>query len=133
MNTIPDHYNRLSLFLAKMIHDGSYEAHTKTEDGFLVYDPKKDKRFSYYFENRHKHKNSKGEYISAKDDEKYNKQRNLYRLLIDQLNKEGKLQNDEHIDEEQLVDKAYSDLERNSYKSFTDTVYGYYDKDSQAE
>lgn len=133
MNTIPDYYNRLSLFLAKMIHDGSYDAHYMDEKGFLRYDVTKDKRFSHYFANRDKHKNSKGEYIPAKDDFEYNKQRNLYLLLVNQLNVEAKLQNEAELTENDLVKSAYSNKERDSYKSFTDTVYGYYDKDSQAE
>jgi len=103
------------------------------ETGHLIYDPTKDKRFSHYFENREKHKNSKGEYIPAKGDFEYNKQRNLYLLLIHQLNIEGKLQNEKELTENDLVKQAYSNKERDAYKSFTDTVYGYYDKDSQAE
>ena len=31
--------------------------------------------------------------------------------------------------EEDLIDQAYSEQERSSYKSYTDTVYGYYDKE----
>jgi hypothetical protein len=130
-NTIPDYYNRMALFLAKMIYDGSYEAHTLV-DGNIVYDPKKDKRFSYYLENRDKYKDSKGNFIPAPKDEKYNRQRNLYILLIQQVNTDraGLI---EPYTEKDLVDVAYSELERNSFKSLTDTAYGYYDKDAQSQ
>ena len=132
MNTIPDYYNRLSLFLAKMIHDGSYDAHVMV-DGRMTYDPRKDKRFEHYFNSREKYKNSKGDYIPAPSDKEYNKQRNLYLLLQSELNAERQLVNESLFEEKDLVTRAYSEKERLSFKSFTDTVYGYYDKDSQAE
>lgn len=131
MNTIPDYYNRLSLFLAKMIHDGSYEAHSLV-DGKMVYDVTKDKRFEYYLKNRDKYKDSNGNYIPAKTDAEYNKQRNLYILLVDQLNQE-KSEEDSLLTENDLITKAYSEKERASFKSFTDMAYGYYDKDSQSQ
>lgn len=128
-NTIPDYYNRLSIFLAKMIHDGSYEAHSLI-DGVFTYDPKKDKRFEYYFANRDKHMKN-GVYIAAINDAKYNEQRQRYLLLQSQLNKEYAGSN--HFNEEDIVNKAYSEVERTSMKSFTDMAYGYYDKDAQSQ
>lgn len=125
-STIADYQNRLVLFVAKMIHDGSYEAHVLDEKGFLTYDPTKDARFSYYFENRDKYKDG-DKYIPAKNDIKYNTQRNLYNLLIKQLNNEQI--GSELIESDGIVNQAYSNLERNSFKSITDTAYGYYDKD----
>lgn len=130
-NTIPDYQNRLVLFLAKMIHDGSYEAHTN-EGGVLRYDPRKDKRFSYYLENRDNHKDSKGNYIPAANDERYNTQRRKYLLLVETLNKESQIFG-ESFEESDLVPKAYSEQERSSFKSFTDMAYGYYDKDAQQQ
>ena len=128
-NTIPDYYNRLSIFLAKMIHDGSYEAHSLV-NGQFIYDPRKDKRFEYYLANREKHMKN-GQYIAATGDLKYNQQRQLYLLLQQQLNKEyGK---DTFTEGGDLVNKAYSLLERNSMKSMTDMAYGYYDKDAQSQ
>jgi hypothetical protein len=41
----PDYFNRLTLFIAKMIEDGCFEAHTLNANGELEYDWKKDKRF----------------------------------------------------------------------------------------
>jgi hypothetical protein len=128
-NTIPDYYNRLSIFLAKMIHDGSYEAHILV-DGVFKYDPTKDKRFEYYLSNRDKHMKS-GKYIPAAGDFKYNEQRQRYILLQQQLNKEYK--GEVIFEEEDLPNKAYSEIERTSMKSFTDMAYGYYDKDAQSQ
>jgi len=45
-NSAPDYFNRLCLFIAKMIEDGCWEAHSLDEKGNLVYDFTKDKRFS---------------------------------------------------------------------------------------
>lgn len=130
-NTIPDYYNRLSLFMAKMIHDGSYQAHSFV-DGKLVYDPTKDERFSYYLKNRDNFKDSYGNFIPKKGDEKYNKQRQHYLLVMSQLNSES-LEIGKKLKEGDLIDKAYSIKERNSFKSFTDMCYGYYDKDAQSQ
>jgi hypothetical protein len=121
----------MALFLAKMIYDGSYDAHSII-DNQLVYDPTKDNRFSYYFKNRDKHKDDKGNFIPAKNDLEYNKQRNLYILLVQQLNSDRAGVSDP-LTEKDIVDQAYSEIERNSFKSLTDTAYGYYDKDSQSQ
>lgn len=132
MNTIPDYYNRLSLFMAKMIKDGSYDAHTVVNKQ-LIYDPTKDLRFSHYLANRESFKTSKGEYMSAPNDLKFNTQRQHYLVLQNQLNKEGALDGEKAQSEKDLIYKAYSEIERNSIKSFSDMAYGYYDKDSQSQ
>ena len=131
-NTIPDYFNRLSLLIAKMIHDGSYDAHTLV-NGEFQYDPRKDKRFSYYLENREKYKDSQGRYIPKTGDEKYNKQRQHYLLIMQQLNDEYSGEGVETLTESDLIDKAYSAKERQSFKTFTDMAYGYYDKDAQSQ
>jgi hypothetical protein len=119
-----------------MIHDGSYEAHTINEDGKLLYDPKKDKRFSYYFAERHKYKasdSSKFAYNSSKTDKKYNEQKALYDTILKEINEERKALGEELFNDGDIIDQAYSGIERNSFKSFTDTIYGYYDKDMTSE
>jgi hypothetical protein len=128
-NTVPDYYNRLSIFLAKMIHDGSYEAHSIV-NGKFIYDATKDKRFSHYLSNRNKYLKD-GVYIAAKNDIEYNRQRQEYLILQDLLNKEYK--GETKFSEQDLVPKAYSETERTSLKSFTDMAYGYYDKDAQSQ
>ena len=76
---------------------------------------------------------SKGRYKAAESDKKFNEQRNKYLLLMGELNKEGILLGDSPMDEETgKIKQAYSLKERNSFKSFTDMAYGYYDKDAQA-
>ena len=133
-NTIPDYYNRMAIFLAISIHDGSYNAHSMTDDGNLVYDPTKDDRFSYYFKERSKHIDSKGRYIPKLGDEKYNTQRNLYLNLVNSLNKEDIMDpNAKQLDENSMVKKAYSEVERSSFKTMSDMAYGYYDKDASAQ
>jgi hypothetical protein len=132
-STLPDYYNRLSLFIAKLIEDGSYDAHSIDSKGYLLYDPSKDKRFSKYFANRHLHMNSLGKYIPAKNDTEYNTQRNLYTLIMSEVNEDRDRVGWEKLTEEKdLLTHAYSEKERLSFKSFTDTVYGYYDKDSSS-
>ncbi len=133
-NTTPDYYNRLSLFLAKMYEDGSFDAHSINSDGMLQYDEAKDARFSKYLKERENHKNAEGKYIPAKSDTEYNKQRNLYNLVMNEINDERQLLGRERLIEgKDALTHAYSEKERLGYKSFTDTVYGYFDKDSQAE
>ena len=128
-NTIPDYYNRLSILLAKMIHDGSYEAHSLI-NGEFKYDATKDDRFSYYLKNRENHKLN-NTFIAATNDRKYNEQRQKYLLLISQLNIEYK--GEQVFEESDIVNKAYSEIERSSLKSFSDMSYGYYDKDAQSQ
>lgn len=131
MNTMPDYFNRLSLFIAKMNHDGSYKAHSQDENGRLIYDATKDGRFAYYFAHRDANKNQFGKFIPSKTDEKYNRSRNLYLLIQEELNIERKLEGKNAFEEnEDIIDKAYSEKERQSYKSFTDSIYGYYDKET---
>jgi hypothetical protein len=72
-----------------------------------------------------------GKYIPAAGDFKYNEQRQRYILLQQQLNKEYK--GEVIFEEEDLPNKAYSEIERTSMKSFTDMAYGYYDKDAQSQ
>lgn len=128
-NTSADYYNRLVILIAKMNHDGSYEAHSLDENGNFSYDPSKDKRFSHYFANREKHKLGDF-YAAAKSDEVFNKQRRHYLLHQSLLNKENV---DAKYTEKDLVKDAYSETERSSLKSFSDMAYGYYDKDAQAQ
>lgn len=131
-STAADYYNRMAILLAKMIKDGSYEAHSM-EDNKLVYNPRKDKRFEYYLSEREKHKDENGNYTNKKGDQKYNQQRSLYLLTVQQLNKEYGIVNRKPLTENDLIDKAYTQKERNSFKAMSDLLYGAYDKDSQAQ
>ena len=123
-NTAPDYVNRMSLFLAKMLKDGCYEAHSVDENGNLVYDPKKDKRFSYYLEMRDKYGMR---WVNG--DEKYNLQRSLYLNSLEEFNGERTVLGIDKLSEEDMLPRAYTAKEKDSIKSFTDTAYGYYDID----
>lgn len=129
-STAGDYYNRMSLMLAKMISDGSYEAHS-VKDNKLIYDPTKDKRFEYYFKHRNSSKDANGNFINKKGDVKFNEQRTRYLLLINEINKESNVSGTKKLTELDLVPKAYSIKERNSIKAFSDNMYGSYDKDTQ--
>jgi hypothetical protein len=47
----PDYYNRMTIFVAKMINEGSLDAHSIDENGNLVYDSSKDARYRAYLMN----------------------------------------------------------------------------------
>lgn len=131
MNTAPDYVNRLSLFLAKMIHDGTYNAHSLNTSGQMVYDPTKDKRFEYYLSKRESHKKD-GKYIwsvkgNSDYDEKYNDQRASYLAIMEELNRERLVTDEKQFVESDMIDQAYTNRDRDSIKEFTDTAYGYYD------
>ena len=66
----------MSLFLAKMIEDGSYAAHS-LKDNKLIYDWKMDDRFNVY---------SKGPSMKSHPD--YKKQEGLYISMIRDLNEQ---------------------------------------------
>lgn len=109
----PDYYGRMSIIVAKMIADGSWDAYSVV-DGKLVYDFKKDKRFS--------------DIANGKPNMK---QEALYRAIGKQLVNEGyTLPNGQpfRMDSSKIVSlpTGYSSQEIESYKNITDTVYGYY-------
>lgn len=131
-STLGDYYNRMAILLAKMIKEGSYDAHSMV-DGNLRYDVKKDKRFEYYFKHRESVKDAEGNYTIKKGDVRYNTQRRLYLLTIDQMNREGAVTNEKKLTEKSIIEKAYSHQDRDSIKSFSDQMYGAYDKDWQAQ
>lgn len=66
----PDFLNRMVLFVSQCIHDGVWEAFSLNEDEELIYDWKKDKRFSLLASN------------DKSNIEEYNKQKSLYFSLL---------------------------------------------------
>lgn len=128
MNNAPDYVNRLTLFVAKMIHDGSYDAHFMNEKGEFEYDPKKDKRFNIYFEKREKYN-----FKFAEADKEYNDQRSLYITMLDDFNLENLKLNKTKLDEKiDLIPRAYTHKEKESIKVFADMAYGSYDHERMA-
>jgi hypothetical protein len=128
-STAPDYVNRLSLFFAKMKKDGAFEAHDLDSEGTLTYNPKKDARYKYYFEQRDKYQKN-GKYDFAKNDSEFNRQRSLYLAVIDEFNGDNIKVGLPILKEEDLISQAYTSKERGSIKTFIDIAYGDYDHTS---
>ena len=112
----PDFYNRMSIFTAQMLKDGSYKAHKIDKDGQLVYNWKEDERFKAYAKNDHS------------NEEAYQKAKSMYYTVAQQLIREGVRHKDGTLfkmgDD---LPKAYSNQESESMKAIGDNMYGYYD------
>lgn len=125
-NSAPDYFNRLTLFIAKMMEDGCFEAHSLDKDGNLVYDFKKDNRFSEL---------NKYGLNSNYRGEEYLKQKGLYIAMCEQFQLEGR--NFMEYDKNGKViykefDRAYTTKQRNSIKEVADMAYGYYDHETKS-
>lgn len=125
-NQVPDYFNRLTLFIAKMMEDGCWEAHTLTKEGILKYDFKKDKRFSELV---------KHGLNSNYQGEEYKKQKALYIAMAEQFELEGRhfitYKADGTIEYKEF-DRAYTTKQRNSIKEVADLAYGYYDHETKS-
>lgn len=113
-NRVPDTYHRLGLLIAKMIHDGCWEAHTIVDDE-LLYDFKKDSRFNLLNDNT----------VDASS-AKYKKQKALYTTMREQFNKEGW-----NLQDGDALPRAYTIQESTSVKSFAEMCFGHYDRSTQ--
>ena len=121
----PDYLNRMVLFVAKMNHDGCYDAYTLTEDNRLQYDWKKDKRFNLL---------AKGPAGASINQEEYNKQKSLYYSLIRAFNLEGyRKSNGEQLNYTDDLPDAYTLQEIQTFKTFSDNIYGSYNKSTRAK
>lgn len=125
-NSAPDYFNRMTLFVAKMMEDGCFEAHSLNKDGELVYDFKKDTRFSELV---------KYGLNSGYRGEKYLQQKGLYLAMCEQFQLEGRnfIEYDENgkaVYKE--FDRAYTTKQRNSIKEVADMAYGYYDHETKS-
>lgn len=108
----PDMLHRMTILIAKMLHDGCYDAYSVVDDT-LVYDFKKDARFSKYL-------------MGMEKSPEYKKQKALYLTMLEQFNKEGY-----NLKIGDPLPRAYTNLEAQSVKSFADICYGHYDKNTQ--
>lgn len=115
----PDYINRMAFMLAKMRKDGSYEAHTMDGEK-LVYNWKKDKRFSVYASGDKSHAD-------------YNKQRALYLIHMKAFNDEilNTNSSDPILKEGDDLPRAYTNDERESIKAFVNYVHGPYDHEDK--
>lgn len=112
----PDFLNRMVLFVARCMHDGVWDAYSIDNDNNLVYDWKKDIRFSIYASGNTDHP----EY-------KIQKARYLSRILT--YNKEHP---DNPINPEDGLPDPYSDKEILSIRALADNIYGAYDLGKKA-
>lgn len=112
----PDFLNRMTLFVAKCMHDGVWEAYSIDKDNNLVYNWKNDKRFDR---------------LAAKDvnHPDYKKQRSLYLSKIREYNQEHP---DSPIELDSDLPTPYSDREIMSIRAVGDNIYGSYDKGKKA-
>ena len=125
-NSAPDYFNRMTLFIAKMMEDGCWEAHSLDKNGKLIYDFKKDKRFSEL---------NKYGLNSNHNSELYKQQKALYIAMAEQFEKEGRsfITYDDNGQVTYLeFDRAYTSKQRNSIKEVSDLAYGYYDHETKS-
>ena len=124
----PDYYNRGILFAAQMIHDGTLDTNPEKsahyiKDGKLVYDIKRDKRFSALYDKNHPD---------------YNKQMALYREMCKQFTIENTLNPDgtpftvPKYGDVVPLPRAYVNDQAESMKSLSDMIYGYYSHEKKA-
>ena len=119
----PDFLNRMTLFVARLIHDGVWDALSINKDGDLVYNWENDQRFSYYAKNRHN---------PPKNDEKYLKQKGAYLSCILQYNREH-LDNPLNIqDPDVALPSPYTSEQVEGIKAVANSIYGSYDKSTKA-
>lgn len=114
--------HRMGILIAKMKGDGCFDAHSIDENGKLVYDFKKDKRFTHLVNNETTHPD-------------YLKEKSLYCTMIDDFNTagfrnaDGSLLNAEKMD---ALPQAYTRTEGQSLKNYADLLYGHYDEESKS-
>jgi len=112
-----DYFNRMSIFIAQMLKDGSYEAH-EWKDNRLVYNWKKDDRYKVYASGQKSHKD-------------YNYQRALYLTMIDAFNSETIGSSQSALKDGDDLPRAYTTKHRDSIKGFADSLHGAMDHESK--
>lgn len=113
----PDFYNRMTIFVAQMKADGSWQAHSiDKKTGELIYEYEKDERFKAFATN------------DKRNMEAYNKAKAMYYTVAQQLVNEGARNKDGSLFTiGQPLPKAYSNRESEAKKAVGDNMYGYYD------
>lgn len=112
----PDFLNRMTLFVAKCMHDGVWDAYSIDKDNNLVYDWKKDKRFDVYATKQVNHP-------------EYKKQKALYLSKIRKYNMEHP---ESPIEPDGDLPTPYTDREIMSIRAVGDNIYGSYDRGKKA-
>ena len=113
----PDYLNRMTLFVAKLHHDGAYDAYSLDEQHRLKYDWRKDKRFAAF---------------AAGDtaDEHYNEQKAFYYSMIRAFNVESSGKKLAYTDD---LPDAYTPSQIRAIKTLSESIYGAYDQSSKAK
>lgn len=137
--TAPDYFNRMSILISQMIHDGCWDAYELQEnkDGSveLVYKMEKDKRFDLFAQYASKYGANAVNHVPNADLSKFNKQAALYEAMRKEFSEtleDGYVFNSENQYYIPLP-KAYTNRQRNSIKSFADLSFGYYDRETKAK
>lgn len=114
-STSPDFLHRTIILVAKMMADGSLDAHSlNKETNKLEYDWKKDKRFEIYARDE-------------KSNPKYLYQKTLYLKNLEEWNSKGA-----NLKEGEALPRAYTVREARTLKNWGDLLYGHYDTESRA-
>lgn len=121
----PDYYNRMTIFVAKMINEGAYEAHSIKPNGTIEYDCAKDKRYKAFFDD------------DRSNPQEYEKAKMLYIANARQFEKENAMNPDGtkfklDLSKKTKLPRAYTNLEAESMKSLSDTIYGYYSHEKKS-
>ena len=115
LNNMPDHYNRMAYFVARMVKDGSYKAYQKQGDEY-VYNPKLDNRFSIYFSGK-------------KSNPEYDKQKALYIYLLDRM---SKVVNGTRMEGDTMIlNIPYTPEQSNTFKVEADRLHGFYNHEDK--
>lgn len=113
----PDFLNRMVLFVAKCMKDGCWDAFD-LKDNRLVYNWKKDKRYSIYAD------------PSKKGTKEYEQQRIAYYNAVRQYNAEHP---ENTIDFSDDLPVAYSNDQIQQMRQLSNSIYGAYDKSMRAK
>lgn len=131
----PDYWNRMTMFVAQMLEDGCWDAYSvvETENGVeLKYDMSKDSRFELLCRY-----GDKIEQVPEKFRNQYLQQQALYEIKRDEINESADVEEQithpiSSTNTDWYLNTAYTTKERNSLKSFSDSTFGYYDRDTKA-
>ena len=123
----PDYYNRITIFVSQMKGDGCFDAHS-IENGKLVYDWTKDKRFDLFANTVESDVPS----LSKEQQLKYKQQKAQYIAMAKQFVAEHAVDpktDTEFIyepNEKRALPRAYTTKQSEGLKALSDQIYGYY-------
>lgn len=115
----PDFLNRMTLFVARCMQDGVWDAYS-LDGNELKYDVKKDKRFQHFINDDFQHPD-------------YQKEKALFQLHVRNWNKEHP-NSEKPLDwADKILPEPYSDQEILAIKNVANNIYGSYDKSLKAQ